>query len=128
LLSLLLFSILRGIGRAWVGEYTIRLPRRARPHRERRLTARRRGPKVHVVREGGKVPPEPAEPEAVEAAAPSPGPGTRAASSWWQRAMAAVTRWVHKPAPDGVPEAEPVDDAGPAGTAGPDRPDGGRDR
>jgi len=133
LLSLLLFAVLRGIGRAWMGEYTIRLPRRARayqrgrPRRQRRPAARRRGPKLHFAREGGEAAPEPAEPGNMEPAAPSSGPETQSATSWWRRSEAAVTGWAHKPAPDGSPDAGPAGDAEPAGTAGPDRPDGERD-
>ncbi len=123
LFSLLLFSVIRGLGRAWAGEYTIRLPRRPRPRPQRRPTARRHWPRVHWVREEGEPTAQPAEPEVGEAAGHDSGEEPHARISWWRRGVAAVAGWVRrKQASGGTREA------GPTGDGEPDRSDGERDR
>ena len=60
LLSWLLFAAIQGLTRAWQGEYTIRLPRRARtaqPRPRPRLRQREwRGPRIRLVREAAPAP------------------------------------------------------------------------
>jgi Amt family ammonium transporter len=115
-LSWLLFALVQGITRAWQGEYTVRLPAQTAGRRQARTTghaaAKRRWPRIRLVRTGLKVPaPQP------EADTPGMDQGTKApdetiqptpqrviaalALSWhWVRSkVMAVTASVRKPKP-----------------------------
>jgi Amt family ammonium transporter len=93
-LSWLLFAAIQGLTRAWQGEYTIRLPRRARTSRPRVREWAWRGPRIRFVREK-KPEPEPqadVEPSADAALTPSRlRTWLGAVRTWGQRTGAKVS-------------------------------------
>jgi Amt family ammonium transporter len=119
-LSWLLFAGVQGLAHAWVGEYTLRLPRRPRRVQPRPRPGRRHWPRIRIVRQDAPAPVAGGPVPSPKAPARERGPLASAASSARRRigtAWAALVAAARRVAGRSGETSAQHGDAGPAGPA-----------